>query len=1447
MGIFKYRVIQTSVDEVGNVYTFPDETSKTVEKFIIDSFFQEEKHRIEVDIYSLNGEFLQTVYEYNNLIRIPQQDSNGAHILSIDPSVDATTYGYYSGDVTLIYKFLNDLFSETGRGELFIEQISADRREFRALSTKITSSNLVRYVNQIKARLNTGPYYYEFKVNLGNSQSITAVNIDIQDTEKGQAVIFKLYDPLPDNIGVNKQFYVEEEVADPTAFNVFAEFEEDLEPVVYVKGPNFNVDVVDDNDNPSEYLNYEDLLSYEISNPYYELRSLAEQKGANLSIDFTEFSNFIHFSSAEERLKNFKYKLTLLQGYEDKITTIKAGTVENTTASTSVLYYENLIKGLLRNLDGYERHLYFESGSTCWPKTNTVKPYINSRVDSVESTAWYNTQILLASSYDEQNLELLSNTIPKFIREDSINEPYVVFTHMVGQHFDNIWIYSKSISDRYNADNRLDFGIPKDLVRLAIEGMGVKLYNSPQNINNLFAVFSGESHPDSGSLGTTSYVVATSGSLNSNLQPVPKIDYQREIYKRIYHNLPLLLKSKGTERGLRVLLNCYGIPSEILQVKQFGGADTESNIYISPNSYTTSSLSKVRTQNTGSVAEGNTLSGYTTIVKPSQRFSDDLHNVEVGFNLSTLADQEIRASLSSPFSIDDYIGDPRDSSKSTYPELNFILKDIETSNPVKGIVRLLKYFDNSVFRMIKDFIPARTNLTTGVIVKSPELIRSKHKQVALSVESDLVEGTLDLISVEGGDGGGFLNLNSTDYSSGINTPAGPVLKIISNESPKYTGELGGSTLVATTGELNEGNIYKHYTTSSLPLHSDYNIREGNVQDNRLSRLSLENLPSTAPETKAQFQDNLNTAIGLSNARYKGTRASSYAVNNSINAVNTYGGNPPVESLSTYMGYVSEIEDPYPLVNNVTYFKVQYLVDGDGNVQDPKLSDYVFSDLKENFTNREFIRSNLKIPREQPQFINLNGIQTLKHVGKKATPILYSQTSSNGYAFSIPLMYSLDNLELQPEESILYNLGVSATGTLPIPVNFSQNMLNYIDAPFTDNRIYVDSRIIDESDGDILKGDSNTVTMPTGSNYFPEYELLYSYKIMVNNFNNNSITTGTAGDITLSRFIGVVSTPGGPIILPPIPQSFVDIQATVTTYTTSSTHVENGQTYPYVGVFGAQTDEGSYTRFPLKRGHLKGFLSYRFGGDTAKFGEISHFLIEIQARGVVKLGKYYYNELQVSSSVGTSPVVFNPSTSTVPTPASTIQISNLLSTSSITPLGEKYWEYLPGYTNQIYLNSSIASLTYGSGYSQDGLIYIPGPSSRFPTRVEPENTFIAKPRLPWSLQVGDEIRFENSESYTYTITGINPTYEIIEREYRVVVAVNKSIPTYVNKNIFLIRRYEEDRNNLIVYKTFPYSNSITIMSDGPSTTGFILPMYPSEQLKNNPDRIIKELIDKKIIE
>jgi len=83
---------------------------------------------------------------------------------------------------------------------------------------------------------------------------------------------------------------------------------------------------------------------------------------------------------------------------------------------------------------------------------------------------------------------------------------------------------------------------------------------------------------------------------------------------------------------LRALINSFGIPYNILDIKTFGGADNTADTFYGPNADFTSSLDKIRISNTDTVTTGSTLSNFTSVVQPGKDYSTDLHTVEIGFS-----------------------------------------------------------------------------------------------------------------------------------------------------------------------------------------------------------------------------------------------------------------------------------------------------------------------------------------------------------------------------------------------------------------------------------------------------------------------------------------------------------------------------------------------------------------------------------------------------------------------------------------------------------------------------------------------------------------------------------------------------------------------------------------------------------------------------------------------
>ena len=910
MSTVKYKVTELALKELDYQDQFLKKDVNLIESFSVNTKYDTSKHNLSLYIYSPDDTLLSqnnNYTQYSMLLNSAGAGKDGSEAITIDPVRDSKLAGFENGDIRLLYKFTDDLFSDnTTVNNFFIESISPDRTELRALSNSLTDKQVNTYVQKIKSKLEDGSYFSEFNLNFPTLLSTIGINIDTEQTDKGLAVVFKLYEPLNTNVSLKEIFNVVESVSDSKYYEISSEYIADKISVNNLKGPNFNVEVTDENNNPTEFLSYNELLSYPVTNSYFELRSLFNEDSAQIAIDHSDFSSFVHFGSAEERIRNFKYKLDLVHSYESSIVSIKSTGYTKMGITGSVDHYENLIEGIVNNFDHYDRYLFYEKGSTSWPKSNTKRPYINQISTTTDSVTFFNNSIVSASNYDDSNVDILTNTIPTYIREDETNTNYSLFVNMVAHHFDNLWIYFKAVSDKYDADNRLNFGISKDLVKEAIESLGVKLYDSNQSLDNLFSMFTGEGYVP-GSEIITQTITATSGS---QLQPVSKGDYLKDVYKRIYHNLPLITKGKGTERGIRAIINSFGIPSEILPIKIFGGQNKNQKSFTGEN-FVTSSLDKVRLENTGSYVTGSTLSQYTSTLRRDGNYTDDLHLIEIGFDINQPLNEYFKTTLPSDFNIDNYIGDPRDDNNSEYLDLlklrttllqkdnsgleiwnaitqawdqnsSFWNADIVQRTPA-AFIRLVKFFDNSIFRAVKDLIPARSTINTGVVVKQDILTRNKAKQVRLTLENEIYTGSIPIATITGshGESFGYKQNFNTNYSSSIVTPLGRASRNVLDQSPKFTGEFSGSLVVAADGELNANNSFKK---AQQPI-IDFNITVFN--------LSLAIPPSCDLNLKATYVgDILNfygEGLGVSN---RGTVRQIYpqttlAISSSIKVVNDY--------------------------------------------------------------------------------------------------------------------------------------------------------------------------------------------------------------------------------------------------------------------------------------------------------------------------------------------------------------------------------------------------------------------------------------------------------------------------------------------------------------------------------------------------------------------------------
>jgi hypothetical protein len=82
------------------------------------------------------------------------------------------------------------------------------------------------------------------------------------------------------------------------------------------------------------------------------------------------------------------------------------------------------------------------------------------------------------------------------------------------------------------------------------------------------------------------------------------------------------------------------------------------------------------------------------------------------------------------FNIDNYIGDPSDEYKNKYSELDtlrhYYFERLD-GRDIYEYIRLVKYIDKSLFEVLADLSPARTNISKGLLIEPHFLERSKVK------------------------------------------------------------------------------------------------------------------------------------------------------------------------------------------------------------------------------------------------------------------------------------------------------------------------------------------------------------------------------------------------------------------------------------------------------------------------------------------------------------------------------------------------------------------------------------------------------------------------------------------------------------------------------------------------------------------------------------------------
>jgi hypothetical protein len=1081
------------------------------------------------------------------------QTSSLYPIIEIDPVKDLQDLGYSSGEFNIKYNFFTNTLSNYINEALFIKEISQDRTEIRLASTTLTNDEIETVVNSMIDKINNSTYYVDYLLNFGNNEQYVAINVALNKAITGYEVLFKLYQPLPLSVQEKQTLWIVEEKVNSYGFDINLDKIITPPPPPTLRGPNFDIPI---NSNQgtvsSQYNTYTNLISglqTLQSSSYHRILNLLTSQSVDINVDYTDFNNFSFFGSAYQRLVNFYNKIKEIETYNTFITTYNSSISTTSSLQTTINQYSSSINNIISEFDGYESYLYFESSSYAWPKLGSSKPYILLSPTSSTVLSWYNNLTSSAQDYDLNNYNNLEYAIPDFIKNDENNQPFLTFLNMVGHYFDNIWIYLKAITDINLANNNLNYGISKDLVYSQLQSLGLKLYNSQ----------AGES--------TNQYLVgANTGSsvwnnnttiTGSYLNNIPRKDLVSELYKRIYHNLPLLLKQKGTVAGLESLITTFGIPSKpyvslngspcalyevycydtsvdsqllllycgetyasnwasppstvgptftdyiwvdtsypitisagsavtltlintgnttILNVKEFGGGNKAELI----NGYNND---KVRIIDNSIVSNtiysGSVLSPFhslQTFPTESAKFREnDMHYVDISFSPETQIDAYISGAIASnnpTWSLDDYIGDPRQQYNSSYADLDAQRKlYFETGVPgyapftaslldYNGFIRLVEYFDNSLFKMLADFVPERTSLSTGVTINSPVLERNK---VAYNIPSATTQ-----------------SVPTAEYSaSGISSTYGAFYNALSSSNNTmgwYDGELSGSTvniyqyfqdnynpyLLGNTASYNAWHPANQQVDYNTFLHSDWNVLLNNVFNNVKSiyRNTLDLSGKALVKTTrfgvpiyqeilypSELQDSYLFLQSHNNSRYSGCKTTSLLYNKYSSASGSYSGDKSygktaaIDHTVRKIGLFTQIESSsyLPKRNSV---RLKYLVNEFGDLTELNQINKNWCDVQRTFIMGDTGSISLFDNRKYSNQKSTDGNKVIFDSGYLYTPILYGSGRDTRLYFENITEDSTFYAKSINLSSSIYISG-SPNPSFPVVGGYVQNLFNNI--------------------------------------------------------------------------------------------------------------------------------------------------------------------------------------------------------------------------------------------------------------------------------------------------------------------------------------------------------------------------------------------------------------------
>ena len=191
--------------------------------------------------------------------------------------------------------------------------------------------------------------------------------------------------------------------------------------------------------------------------------------------------------------------------------------------------------------------------------------------------------------------------------------------------------------------------------------------------------------------------------------------------------------------------------------------------------------------------ENNILSGSDAVLSIDKRFdvsSNDFAPIDspkvgIYFSPTDVVNEDIVLSFAN-LDFNKYLGDPRDNFKLIYPELkdtaNEYFQKYTGKNDFWDYMRLIKYYDQSLFKQIRKLIPARSKPHLGTVIEGNIFERPKSP-----IQRNNPSFTLPNYEQT-------INLTNFHYNSDPDNEASQSVLQIRTEYPNYEGEIDSSQI-----------------------------------------------------------------------------------------------------------------------------------------------------------------------------------------------------------------------------------------------------------------------------------------------------------------------------------------------------------------------------------------------------------------------------------------------------------------------------------------------------------------------------------------------------------------------------------------------------------------------------------------------------------------------------